>query len=145
MKITKKTLYTKIPLETFTNPHANLLLAKQMLDFMYKNRGIGLASNQVGYQKRLFVMHVNSPKICFNPEVIRKSLITETGDEGCLSFKGEYVYIDRPADITVKYQTYDGKEIREELAGLEARCFMHELDHLEGITMYKRKQINELA
>lgn len=145
MKITKKSLYKTLKEDDFRSPSANMFLAQQLLKFMTQSRGIGLAANQVGLEKRLFVMNVKRPKACFNPSVIKKSPLYEKGDEGCLSFKGEYVFIDRPTHITVKYYTFDGKEVIEEMEGLEARCFLHELDHLNGITMYKRKELNESA
>lgn len=145
MKLTNKTLYKVLKEDDFKTPNANMFLAQQMLKFMTQNRGLGLAANQVGHEKRMFVMNVKRPKACFNPSVIKKSMLSESGDEGCLSFKGKYIFIDRPTSITVKYYTFDGKEVIEDMEGLEARCFLHELDHLNGITMYKRKQLNESA
>jgi peptide deformylase len=143
MKITKKTLYKVLKEDDFRSPSANMFLAQQLLKFMIEKRGIGLAANQVGLEKRLFVINVKSPKACFNPSVLKKSPLLETGEEGCLSFKGEYIPIDRPMQITVQYHTFDGKVVVEDMEGLEARCFLHELDHLNGITMHKRKQLNE--
>lgn len=145
MKITDKILYKTIAPETFKNKTANMLLAQQMLKFMMKSGGIGLAANQVGYDKRLFIINVKQPKACFNPEVIKRSALEEPFPEGCLSFKNEQVIVDRPTEIDVKYYTFDGQEVRETMTGLEARCFLHELDHLNGITMYKRTKLNELA
>jgi peptide deformylase len=142
MKITQKNLYTVCKPIDFTNKSALLFLSNQMFDFMEKQGGIGLAANQIGQIKRMFVMNVHGRKVCVNPEVINEGN-PETGYEGCLSFKGEFISVDRPTDIRVKYQTWDGFVIEENLLGIEARCFLHELDHLNGITMYKRKLINE--
>lgn len=139
MKITNKTLFQKCPSVDFANKHALFLLSQQMLKFMEQQGGIGLAANQVGKNQRMFVMNVKSPKVCINPEVIEQSSTHEEGYEGCLSYKGQYVFVDRPTDITVKYQNWQGEFITEQLSGLEARCFLHELDHLDGITMHKRK------
>jgi peptide deformylase len=59
-------------------------------------------------------------------------------DEGCLSFPGETCIIKRPDTIDVCYYDVAGIEVVEQLSGLASRCFQHELDHLNGITMYDR-------
>lgn len=145
MKITQKTLFKSLPTEEFKNTTALLLLSQQMHDFMSRQGGIGLAANQIGQEKRMFVMNVKGPKTCVNPEVIRSSEEIEYGYEGCLSFKGEFLPIDRAVEIDVQYQTWNGIVVKETIRDLEARCFLHELDHLNGITMYKRKKLNELT
>jgi peptide deformylase len=58
--------------------------------------------------------------------------------EGCLSFPGDSCNIVRPVQISVRYQDHEGSWIYDRLQGLEARCFQHELDHLDGITMWDR-------
>lgn len=144
MKITHKTLYTVCKPIDFenTNKSALLFLANQMFDFMEKQQGIGLAANQIGQTKRMFVMNARGRKVCVNPEVISEGNVQQNY-EGCLSFKGEFISVDRPTDIRVRYYTWDGYVVEENLIGIEARCFLHELDHLNGITMHKRKIINE--
>jgi len=125
---------------TFNKPKQNLKLAQQLFQLMLKENGIGLASNQVGVDSRLFVMLVND-KIyhCFNPIILQKTDDNMYYTEGCLSFPGERLQISRPNKILVKYYNAYGIETVEWLEGLTSRCFQHELDHLNGITMHDRK------
>jgi len=143
MKIDNKFLKQIIPEITFSRPMANHQLASLLVKFMQHNRAIGLAANQVGYQKRLFVMQVDG-KIyhCFNPEIVNtdEEIITEI--EGCLSFPKDILKVARPGKIFVKYADHRGQYCFEELNGLAARCFQHELDHLNGITMHERYKEN---
>jgi peptide deformylase len=114
-------------------------LEQQMIEIMLTNKGIGLAANQIGIAKRVFVMgHVNEPSLpkpfaLFNPTVIEASGEQELYEEGCLSFPNIWLKIRRPKDIAISY--YDSKGLKHamELTGLAARCFQHELDHLDGI------------
>jgi peptide deformylase len=117
-------------------------LEKQMLDFMFANKAIGLAANQVGIQTRVFVIgHSSSPETAqafFNPIVVKHTDDTYDMEEGCLSFPGIYVKIKRPKKIQVSYQNSEGETKTEILEDLNAKCFLHELDHLEGITFNDR-------
>lgn len=124
---------------TFDKPKQNLKLAQQLFQTMLKENGIGLASNQVGIDNRIFVMFVNN-KIyhCFNPVILEKTEDAMYYTEGCLSFPGIRLEISRPNKILVKYYNAYGIETIEWLEGLASRCFQHELDHLNGITMYER-------
>ncbi len=140
MKLTNKVLYRPAkPFDSFTHPTQNEFLVGQMLTFMRRNNGIGLAAPQVGISKRLFVMSIDGvERACFNPEIAQASADLTEYAEGCLSFPGEECKIKRPSAVSVRYQTTDGSWKQERLNGLEARCFMHELDHLDGITMHDR-------
>jgi len=114
-------------------------LIDDMLETMYVAPGIGLAAIQVGVPKRVIVLDLakkDSPKnpMCFvNPEIIEKSKINSTYEEGCLSVPGQFAEIDRPDKCYIKYLDYHGQpqEIRAE--GMLATCIQHEIDHLEGI------------
>jgi peptide deformylase len=139
MRLTKKTLYDQAQPVDFTNPVKNQCLADQMLSFMQKKQGIGLAATQIGHSVRLFVMSINGKSwCCFNPEITEHSQETVGFSEGCLSFMKDQCTITRPQWIRVAYQDHSGKWCRELLTGIEARCFQHELDHLDGITMWHR-------
>jgi peptide deformylase len=106
---------------------------------MQKEGGIGLASNQCGERVRMFIMLIDGKFWeCFNPEITECSTDLTEFNEGCLSFKGDSCIIKRPSTINVKYYDAHGKEHVELLEGLPARCFQHELDHLNGITMHDR-------
>lgn len=147
MKISNKTLYQVLPEITAFNGFLNITLVQQMYTLMQLQRGVGLAANQVGKITRMFVMDIGNhkPRACFNPRVLKTGIITKEGIEGCLSFKGDFIVVDRPVDIDVQYQDINGIVKTESLTDFEARVFLHELDHLNGITMKKRAKINESA
>lgn len=114
-------------------------LANEMLEIMHKENGIGLAATQIGRSVRLFVMEIAGVQYrCFNPEITETSQNVVEFREGCLSFKGDQCIIKRPNEISVQYQDSQGRWYRGRLDGLAARCFQHELDHLDGITMWDR-------
>lgn len=139
MKLTKQVLYRSAKPVGFLHPETNQQIAQDMLALMRAKGGIGLAATQCGMSLRLFVMEIdNQSRQCFNPVVEQASLDNCAFTEGCLSFPGKQYTIYRPAQIKVKYQDYRGDWHHERLAGIEARCFQHELDHLDGITMQKR-------
>jgi peptide deformylase len=114
-------------------------LEKAMCDFMVENRGIGLAANQVGLTKRVFVIGSNNidgfpaPFALFNPKVIEASEEQIIDKEGCLSYPDLWLSVKRPAVIKVEYQDSKGNIHEAAMSGLIARCFQHELDHLDGI------------
>ncbi|MBI1292270.1 peptide deformylase [bacterium] len=127
--------------------------ALDMGETMYANSGIGLAANQVGDLRRIFVVDVDQvsgerrrgkrPKdesrrllrVYLNPEVIESSDEDDTYDEGCLSIPELEAPVFRPIRIKVRYRTLDWHLHEEWLDGLHARVFQHELDHLDG-TMF---------
>ena len=106
---------------------------------MHQHGGIGLAATQVGLRQRVFVMQVQGwQRSCFNPEITATSSELVDWDEGCLSFPGEHCIIKRPQWIDVRYQDHGGEWHSERFFGILARCFQHELDHLNGTTMWDR-------
>ena len=140
MKLTNKVLYR--PAKPFMDFHLvsqNDFMVQQMFSFMKKNNGMGLAAPQIGVSRKLFVMEVDSvQRACFNPEITDQSADLTNYPEGCLSFPGEECKITRPRTVSVRYQTVTGEWAEETLDGITARCFQHELDHLNGITMHDR-------
>jgi len=114
-------------------------LMDDMLETMYNAPGIGLAAIQIGVPKRVIVIDLakenekKQPFYFVNPEIITKSEIDLTYEEGCLSVPGQFAEIDRPDKCKVKYLDYDGKEQILNAEGLLATCIQHEIDHLEGI------------
>lgn len=140
MKLTKRILSLKTKPVDFKYPVQVQILAKQMLEFMIEENGIGLAAPQVGINKRIFVMKIGLRSyVCCNPEIIACSTDYANFSEGCLSFPGQTCIISRPSKINVRYYSADGTAIEEELDGLAARCFQHELDHLDGVTIFDRQ------
>lgn len=139
MKLTKRVLHRSSKSANFRWPYQNQRLADEMLAFMRDHQGIGLAAPQIGRSLRLFVMEVHDRvRYCFNPEIMETSRDLADFDEGCLSFPGESCTIKRPDTIIVRYQDSHGQWTETNLVGLEARCFQHEVDHLDGITMHDR-------
>jgi peptide deformylase len=108
---------------------------------MIREHGIGLAANQVGETTRLFVMYVDGEFFhCFDPSIESHSDQVIDSREGCLSFPGEVCQVPRYAAITARFANANGHYQTRELSGLAARCFQHELDHLNGITMHSRTE-----
>lgn len=118
-------------------------LAKQMAKTMYKNDGVGLAAPQVGVLKRIIVVdcdiesETKNPLVLVNPEILEASEELATDDEGCLSCPGISVPITRPASVKVRFFDLDGQEQELEADGLWARCIQHEIDHLDGKTLFE--------
>jgi peptide deformylase len=145
MKTDRKFLYTVIPPETFERPTANWMLAQNLVKYMQSQNAIGLAANQVGIPKRLFVMQVDAIiRHCFNPEVLWISDTTVQDTEGCVSFPGQTAWVERAQTIGVKYQDHRGQPQQHTLSGLAARCYLHELDHLNGVTMLQQQRQQQL-
>lgn len=117
----------------FENPQTDpkKLATDLMLEKSLK-KAFGLAANQIGVSLRVFAFE---NEVAFNPEVIEYSSLTERMTEGCLSYPGLWITIERPMYIKAKYYTEDGVEVERDLTGLETRIFLHELDHLDGTTM----------
>ncbi len=114
-------------------------LEKAMIDFMVKHKGIGLAANQIGITKRVFTMGSNNiegfpfPFAAFNPKIVSADAEEDLAEEGCLSYPDLWLKVKRPANIVVEYQDSDSNTDTVEMSGLIARCFQHELDHLNGV------------
>lgn len=107
-------------------------LVKQMFKKMYKSQGIGLAANQVGLQKDIFVMHIDKKVVCINAKIKRATAEVEFALEGCLSCPGRAVEVARRKQLTLSYYDEYGNYIIKSFKGLEARCIQHEMDHLKG-------------
>lgn len=111
-----------------------LALANEMYTIMRQNNGIGLAAPQVGLDISLIVLEDGGkPLIMFNPQILKKSSEQEYGPEGCLSFNGITRIIKRPKEVTIKYRDNHGKMQYAVLKGLQARCSLHEAQHLIGV------------
>jgi peptide deformylase len=114
-------------------------LEKSMIDFMIEANGIGLAANQIGIVKRVFVMGSNNipgfpaPFAVFNPRIVEASTEMITDQEGCLSYPGLFLTVKRPSWIVAEYQNAKGDTIEARFDGYLSKCFQHELDHLDGI------------
>lgn len=109
-----------------------------MAETMYAADGCGLAANQVGILRRYCIVDVGDGLIELINPVIVESSGTQCGDEGCLSFPGQYSEVERPLKVTVKAQDRNGKFFTITGEELKARAFCHEIDHLDGIVFKDR-------
>jgi peptide deformylase len=117
---------------------ALVTLAQDMLTTMYDAPGIGLAAPQVGVQKRLFVYDIGEgPQIIINPE-IQESRGEWVYDEGCLSIPGLAFELVRPKEVHLVGYDLEGNELSIDADEMLARCFQHELDHLDGVLFIER-------
>jgi peptide deformylase len=132
-------LYKKCRPVTEFNPRLHQLL-DDMAETLAGENGVGLAAPQVGVLRRaVIVLETNVPEgeeeyliELVNPEIIEASG-EQNGAEGCLSVPGEYGLVKRPMHVKVRAQDRNGNTFEVEGEGLTARCFCHEIDHLEGI------------
>ena len=125
-------------------------LVDDLFETMYAHAGVGLAAPQVGVLKQVFVMDCRQGKKPFNPiafinpEIISSTCFQVSDEEGCLSFPGLHLTVERPARVRVRFRTIDQLTMRLDLRGLEARCFQHELDHLRGVLFSSYATAEEL-
>ena len=119
-------------------------LLDDMKETLRKAEGAGLAAVQVGILRRVVLVDVGDGLLeLINPEIIEtKGEVEDT--EGCLSVPGEWGLVKRPEYVKIKAQDRRGVWKRYEGTGLKARCFCHEIDHLDGI-IYTDKVIKKLT
>ncbi|MDA8386347.1 MAG: peptide deformylase [Actinomycetota bacterium] len=119
-------------------------LAADMIEVMHKAPGVGLAANQVGISKRMFVYDIGSgAKVVINP-VIGETDGEWTYEEGCLSVPGLYWPIVRPRRVHLEGLDLDGNPVSVDAEDLEARVFQHEIDHLDGVLLVQRLDEEQL-
>jgi len=142
---------TTLPIRTYGDPVLNTVtteienidakvaaLAESMIETMRDAPGVGLAANQIGVQKRLFVYDKGD-----GAHVVVNPVIVETSgewvyDEGCLSVPGLNWEIVRPNAVHLKGYDLEGNELDIETDEYEGRIFQHEVDHLDGILLVER-------
>lgn len=121
--------------------------AAYMMGTMTYNKGVGLAAPQVGEPIRLIVfdcinitMNAMDSGFLFNPEIVEEGDESTIADEGCLSFPKKFVKVKRKKVIKVKYLDIANRPMVRTFKGLAARIILHEMDHLNGITMLDRAE-----
>ena len=117
------------------NKNMNLLIERLKLT-MKMCGGIGLSANQCGVRERVFIIGSEDFQMaCINPRVISESAEVLKEQEGCLSYPALSVKIPRAQRIEVEFMDEMGEIKQSTLEGLSARCFLHELDHMNGIRL----------
>lgn len=113
----------------------------QMFDLMHESDGVGLAAPQVAWSARLLVLNPSDDReqdeVLINP-VIKKKRGRVLGEEGCLSFPGIYVQVERAKEIDLEYTDRTGERRTETRHDFMARIVQHELDHLDNILLVHR-------
>lgn len=114
-------------------------LLDDMKETLKKADGAGLAAVQVGILRRVVIVDIGDgkPLELINPEIVETSGEQE-GQEGCLSLPGEWGVVRRPEFVKVRAQNRKGQWCMYKGEGLKARCFCHEIDHLDGIVFTDR-------
>lgn len=118
-------------------------ISQKMINCMQKFGGIGLSANQVALNAQIFVMkpsllETNEPFEVINPEILFVSNDITEGTEGCLSYPGLHLDVKRPATVLAEYFDKHNNQCKITLHNLDARCFLHEYDHLQGICFTER-------
>ena len=131
-------------------------LSKDMIDFMYKKNGIGLAAPQIGINSRLVVIDISDieikgnatpgevllmpqmPIVLINPEITAFSSETSSMEEGCLSVPEVYAVVERSDTVHLRAELLSGEKINIHCGGYLSRVVQHEIDHLEGILFVER-------
>lgn len=129
----------------FTSIKEYSSLASDMSETMIVDRGIGLAAPQIGENIRLIIVSTKAgSQVMFNPEIVKKSLRQEWGEEGCLSIPGVFGSVKRYKTLECKFYDVEGTQQTVKAQGLLARVIQHEIDHLDGILFIdKAKDLRE--
>jgi peptide deformylase len=120
-------------------------LAADMAETMYDEPGIGLAATQVGVAKRLIVMDLDwsdegerNPRMLLNAEIVVREGRATSEMEGCLSVPDFKSDVERDSRVVVRARNLDWEELEFDVTELEAFCFQHEIDHLDGMLFIDR-------
>ena len=118
-------------------------VSSEMIELMDNAGGIGLSANQVGLDAQIFVMKPHllenkEPFALINPELESVTVNYEEMPEGCLSHPDLFLKVKRPKGVIANYLDINAKECKIELYDIDARCFLHEFDHLQGIEFTDR-------
>ena len=126
----------KVVCEASSDWNENLLLAADLFDVLASTKtGVGIAAPQIGSTSRVFVVGYGGLQLPFiNPTIESLSGDIITGTEGCLSYPGKYVKVDRHETVSLSYEINEsGERDTKEFSGFIARIIQHEMDHLNGI------------
>ena len=143
MIITEETQLRILCEEVKTIKEGEEIGAQLLKELTESENGIGLAANQIGINKRVCVINVKEPLVLINPRIVEHSEEQFMFSEGCLSFPKKYVRTGRHASVTVEADNHEGKMVFTADSdkiddAFECACVQHEIDHLDGITMFDR-------
>ena len=118
----------------FKNPQVDPeKLSAQLIENMIHHEGLGLSANQIGIPVTVFAMRMDEHAlVVFNPEILEWSEATTYMKEGCLSFPGLWIAMERAKTVAVKFRAFDGEEQAGSMTDLSARVFQHESEHMDG-------------
>ena len=120
--------------------------AQLLKELTESKNGIGLAANQIGINKRVCVVNVKEPLVLINPKIVEHSKEKFVFPEGCLSFPDDKIKTIRYVSIVVEADNHKGKlsfsaDTQNMNDAFECVCIQHEIDHLDGITMFDRAMV----
>ena len=143
MIITEMTKLQTLCEEVKTVKEGEEIGAQLLTELTKSETGIGLAANQIGINKRVCVINVKEPLVLINPRIVERSEKEFIFPEGCLSFPNKHVRTKRNVSVVVETDNHDGKlsfsaENENINDAFECACVQHEIDHLDGITMFDR-------
>ena len=146
MIITEETKLKVLCEEVKTIKEGEEIGTQLLKELTESENGIGLAANQIGINKRVCVINVKEPLILINPRVVEHSEEQFMFAEGCLSFPGKHIRTGRHTSVTVEADNHEGKMVftadSEDINdAFECACVQHEIDHLDGITMFERSMV----
>ena len=135
----------RVKIDEFGTPEL-ITQVGRMTEVMYAYQGIGVAANQVGFDNRVIVVAKNpecfpntSPLTLINPVIQTRSNKKQTIREGCLSFPSKTIMRRRSVSIRLIAYDLSGNKFSWQARGLAAQCIQHEVDHLNGKTMFDIK------
>ena len=146
MIITEETKLRTLCEEVKTVKEGEDIGAQLLKELTKSENGIGLAANQIGINKRVCVVNVKEPLVLINPKIVEHSEEQFMFAEGCLSFPGKHVRTGRHTSVTVETDNHEGKlmftaDSEDINDAFECACVQHEIDHLDGITMFERAMV----
>jgi len=146
MIITEETKLRLMCEEVKTIKEGEDIGAQLLKELTESENGIGLAANQIGINKRVCVINVKEPLVLINPKIVKQSEEQFMFAEGCLSFPGKHVRTGRHVSVVVEADNHEGKlsfsaESEDINDAFECACVQHEIDHLDGITMFDRAMV----
>lgn len=116
-------------------------LAMSLMESLNHHQGLGLSANQVGIGARMCAVNMldeNKIYCLINPKIVSIAETNSKYKEGCLSFPGLFLEIERPSWVEIEFQAVNGDKMTKRFEGIYATCVLHELDHLDGIVFTTR-------